>query len=164
MRFVTDAALTAVAIGVAVASPTNLLAQTSGPPEEAGLSYESIKAFFDPISSWLAHIAYPFAHTWYFLLMHPPAAVILSAILASTVAIVSIRHNRATTKLRETFTKTLSANWDKDVIEARKDFWKLKTLHSENLHEITKYCHSYPSKADNESQTTMINIVQSMTG
>ena len=107
-------------IAVALAIPSHGYAE--GSPETAGPSFSQIKNFFDPVSRVLAAIAYGGIVAWEYVISHPPAAVLLSALVASTVAVVSIKKNRETTKLRETFAKISAANWDKDFIKARQIF------------------------------------------
>jgi hypothetical protein len=134
--------------------PISTAALAQGQDPNPGLSLDSFKSFFDPIATTLAWIPYGAMHVWLYLTSTPPAAVLLSTIIASTVAIVSIHNNRATTKLRETYSKINAFNWDQDVIEARKIFTEIKQKLT-NPQEIAKYCHPLQQvTGDNPSNYT----------
>jgi hypothetical protein len=137
-------------IGILSIAPLST-ANAQGPDASSGLSFESIKSAMDPLTMALADVIYYVMIGWSYLMTTPPAAVLLSAIGASVVAIISIRNNRATTKLRETFAIMRAANWDDDVIKARKIFSELKDEYSKNPNEMTKYCH--PLQKPNEPET-----------
>jgi Domain of unknown function (DUF4760) len=128
-------------VAATLATPARCYAQ--GSPQPASPSFSQVKDFFDPISRILASIAYGLIVAWNYVIDRPPAAVLVSAAIASTVAIVSIRNNRATTKLRETYTKISEANWDEDVIKARHIYSELKDKLSPNSLDIAKFCHSF---------------------
>jgi hypothetical protein len=50
-----------------------------------------------------------------------------------------------------------AANWDEDVIKARKLFSELKERHAKNLHEMTKYCHPHPSPIDRSPEAIVVH-------
>jgi hypothetical protein len=130
-------------LAAAVPAVPLINAKAQGLNPGSGLSFDAIKNFLEPAVTWVADAIYYLCDLWLLLMANPPAVVLLSTIVAATVAIVSIRHNRQTTKLRETFANLRASNWDDDVIKARRVFSELKEKFGVNPHEIAIYCHPY---------------------
>lgn len=67
-------------------------------------------------------VAWPFAllaKFFWVITRYSSIAILLSAVSAGTFALVAMRHQAATARLRETFVMLNRDNWDKDVIESR---------------------------------------------
>jgi Domain of unknown function (DUF4760) len=135
-------------------------------PAQPGLSLDSVKTAFDPLITIVASIIVCLAALWGYLVAHPPAAVLLSTVIASAVAIVSIRSQRITTRLRETFNTLNDDNWDEDVIKARRLFKQIREAVKEEPHEIAKFCdpNSTDEKELEKSQTlqTIMNDYENL--
>lgn len=105
-----------------------------------GPSLESAKEFLSPLANLTAYLIYAVAIVWKYIADHGPVAVLLSATIATFVAINSIKTTRSVTRLRETFNTLNQANWDRDMIEARKVYANLLTGISDNPQLIAQYC------------------------
>ncbi len=108
---------------------------------ENGPSVDSIKAFIDPVISLLAYILYIFVSTWDYIIKNPPAAILLSAGIAFLIAVKTINTTRSITRLRETFYTLNAANWNRDIIAARKVYAELLRNVGDDTQSIAKYCH-----------------------
>jgi hypothetical protein len=128
------------------------LAQGTQGRAQPGLSVDSIKNTLDPITAGIAYVILGLADVWTYIVDHPPVAILISTIIASTVAVASITNQRNTTRLRETFNTLNSDNWDEDVIKARRVFKDVRTEYEKKPHEIATLCDPKDTDID-KSQT-----------
>jgi hypothetical protein len=115
-----------------------------GPNPPSGLSAESVQSAISPVTWIISQVIYVILSVWNYIMDHPPAAVILSTLIASYVAVASIRTQRATTRLRETFAALNEDNWDNDVIAARRVFTEVIRNVEANIDTIARYCDLAP--------------------
>lgn len=143
---------------IAAALPNGAIAQiqTEG-PAQPGLSVDSAKNLVSPVTDLLAYPLFWVASLWQYAMAHPPAAVFLSTVIASIVAIVSIRSQRATARLRETFSTIDRGNWDEDLIRSRQDFARIKRALSQSKQSIAKYAEDNDS--DDKDAITLQTIM-----
>jgi hypothetical protein len=86
---------------------------------------------------------------------HPPLVVLIAAFLAAFIAVRSIQKQRETTRLRETFASRYTSNWDKDVIEARKIFARLKDEHKANPQGLATFGYKPSDTASPDEKSKM---------
>lgn len=102
-----------------------------------------------------ATIAYPIGRLvdfWNYIITHPSAAGLLTALIAGSIAISSIRATRSVARLRETYNSFSGANWDADVIKARKVFSEVRKECANSPHSISNYSEEKPLINPNASQ------------
>ena len=155
----TSYALKRVALAaLSLLSATSALAQNAvlGPASPTpGLSLEWARSISSPVTDVFAYLILFLASAWQYIVLHPPVAVMLSAVIASSVAIVSIRSQRSITRLRETFVTLDRGNWDQDLIKARRDFAIIK----KNLLDSKENIAKYSEMNDSEDYVTLQTIM-----
>lgn len=62
-----------------------------------------------------------------------PGAILFSSFVAIILAIVAIRHERNIARQRETFEAISSRMWDRDYLEKRQEFIRLRALPTKDL-------------------------------
>jgi hypothetical protein len=102
-------------------------------------TFEDVAKATKPITNPVIGFFHLVALLWHYLMSNASAAILVSASLASLFAFLSIRYQRATTRLRETFATINDDNWDKDVIKARTVFSNVKKELGDNKPDIAKY-------------------------
>lgn len=141
---------------VGTAAAQEKLAQ---PVASSGSSFPVVKSFLEPLLNVIALLVSIAVDAWNYVMGHPPAAVLLSATAAAIIAIKSIKTTRSVTRLRETFNNLNAANWDRDMIEARKVYANLLLTLSDNPQSIAEYCRVI-KKAPKDQKTIAYGVYQ----
>lgn len=89
-------------------------------------NHEIAKSAAEPIADVVAFLLTPFIALFNWLDSSSLMALLLSTAIAAFVAFRSIKEQRSTTRTRETFAAVRKDLWDKDVLEARRIFSKVK--------------------------------------
>jgi hypothetical protein len=140
--------------GAATALWSLLTAASPALAQGSGLSFESAKESISPILNAITLPFYLIGFCWQYAMERTAAATLAAAVLASSVAIVSIRKQREIARLKETFTTLDKNNWDQDLIEARVAFGKLKNEIKEGGKGLSEYSH--PKNEDEIKQATAL--------
>lgn len=114
-------------------------AAAQGPAPKPGLAFDAVRDAIAPMLNGIALPFYVVGALWQYLMDNPPASTIVAAILGSSVAVISIRKQREIARLKETFTALDRNNWDKDLIDARVSFGKLKKVAKEGGKSVAEY-------------------------
>ncbi|CAA2158931.1 hypothetical protein MBRA_04179 [Methylobacterium brachiatum] len=129
---------------ICVAAATTDTAFARG-PVSPGLSAanpppaNSANGIAGPIASAIAYPIQRLVDFWDYIVAHPSAAGLLTALIAGSIAISSIKATRSVARLRETYNSFSGANWDADVIKARKVFAEVRKECANSPHSISNY-------------------------
>ncbi|WP_158498447.1 DUF4760 domain-containing protein [Methylobacterium oryzae] len=97
-----------------------------------------------PIATAIAYPIQRLVDFWDYIVAHPSVAGLLTALVAGSIAISSIRATRSVARLRETYNSFSGANWDADVIKARKVFSEVRKECANSPHSISNYFEEKP--------------------
>lgn len=128
--------LTAAAIFYAGASYSS---EMTDPGSSSGSVFSGTKSAIEPVLDGVASVIAGIAAGIWYIFSNASAAVLVSALLASTLAALSIRSQRQMTRLRETFATVDRGNWDKDLIKSRQDFKRIRSDLEESGGNIAIY-------------------------
>lgn len=99
-----------------------------------------------PVTDLVAGLVFPFVWLWYFVIQNSSVAILISAASAAAFATISIRHQRHVTTLRETYATIKKDLWDKDFLNARKEFGRIKRECKRKNISIAAYCPLAPEE------------------
>ncbi|QUS58675.1 DUF4760 domain-containing protein [Pseudovibrio brasiliensis] len=111
-------------------------ASKNGLPNTAGLSFEWILQFLEPLTYLIAFVVYGVATTISFVISNSTVAILISAFLAFFIARKSILEQRKVIRQQKTFDTIDNSNRDKDIIEARKFFKEIKQSLEKQSNEL----------------------------
>lgn len=148
----------ALAIWVLSTAPVLAQQKETGPDPAPGLTFLAVRQWTQPIADALAAIVTGAIIAWQYIMDHAPAAVFLSAILASYIAIRSIASQREMTRLRETFSTIDSSIRDTDVIKSRSEFRKIKNELEQSKGSVAAY-QNPKTDGEIEKATTLRTIL-----
>lgn len=132
-------------------------AKSGGPAVAPGLGFDELRNSLSPIFDVIAYPVYVVAHFFDFLLSNPPAATMFSTAAAAALALFSIRKQRESARLKETFNAITKSTWDKDIIDARVSAANLRNELSSSGQSIAKF--AIPAKKDTEIAGKLYNIL-----
>lgn len=134
-----------------------LATSTNNPASAPGLSFDSVKSFVSPLSETIAWFLWIILSCWEYLMSHPPAAILLSGLIAFLITYRGIHSQREIARLRETFSAIDNEIRDGDVIKTRTDFRNIKNKISESKESIAKY--RDPAKEDDVKHAITLRTI-----
>lgn len=125
-------------------------------PVEKPISFEDVRETTKPVTDVILYPFYLLARFLDYLITHPAAAILFSALVGALFTYLAILSQKQTVRLRETFEMLNRDNWDEDVFNARRTFSTIRyELEKDPTKHITKYFNPYkpsPNLSDNKKE------------